>query len=56
MAKRANRGRGGKKNTKLLAREASTVLGDASLSLDCGAKLSEADENCDSLNCEGVVS
>jgi hypothetical protein len=56
MAKRANRGRGKKKNTKLLAREASAVLEDASLSLDCGAELSKADENCDSLNCEGVVS
>ena len=56
MTKQANKGRGGKKNSKLLVREDAVVLQDASLSLDCGAELSEADENCDSLNCEGVVS
>jgi hypothetical protein len=55
MAKRANRGCGRKKNLKLLAREASIVLEDALLSLDCGAKLSEANENCESLDCEDAI-
>jgi hypothetical protein len=47
MAKQANRGHGGKKNSKLLVREAS---------VNCVAELSEADENCESLDHEDAIS
>lgn len=56
MAKRANRGCGRKKNSKLLVQEASVALEDASHSLDCDAELSEAKEICESLDCEVVIS
>jgi hypothetical protein len=58
MAKRANRGCGGKKVTKLMLKEASADLEVASCSLDGEIELSEEEETCENLTevCEDVVS
>ncbi|XP_059439870.1 uncharacterized protein LOC132172399 [Corylus avellana] len=50
MAKRANRGRGGKKVSKLLLKEASANLEVASRSLDCEVDLSEEEEICEDVD------
>ncbi|XP_059441719.1 uncharacterized protein LOC132174022 [Corylus avellana] len=50
MAKRANRGRGGKKVSKLLLKEASANLEVALRSLDCKADQSEEKEICEDVD------
>jgi hypothetical protein len=50
MAKRANRGRGGKKNLKLVVQEASAVMEDGANSLN-GDGLSEEEANCEHMEC-----
>jgi hypothetical protein len=56
MAKRANRGRGGKKNSKLLVKEASVVMDDVACSLNYDVKLSEEEVSCESMECRDVIS
>jgi hypothetical protein len=56
MAKRANRGRGGKKNSKLLVKEASIVMDDVAWSLNYDVKLSEEKVSCESMECRDVIS
>jgi stress response protein YsnF len=61
MAKRANRGCGGKKVTKLMLKEASADLEVSSRSLNydnCEVELSEEEETCENLAvvCEDVDS
>jgi hypothetical protein len=50
MAKRANRGRGGKKNLKLVVKEASAVMEDGASSLNFDV-LSEEEVNGEYLEC-----
>jgi hypothetical protein len=50
MAKRASRGRGGKKNLKLVVKEASAVMEDGASSLNCDV-LSEEEVNGEYLEC-----
>jgi hypothetical protein len=54
MARKANQGRGGKKISKVLVKEATVDLKNASRSVDCDADLSEEEENCENLtlSCE----
>jgi hypothetical protein len=47
MATRANRGRGEKKNSKLLVKEASVAMEVADDPLDCDVELSEIDLKCE---------
>jgi hypothetical protein len=49
VARKANRGRGGKKISKVLVKEAIVDLENASRSVDCDADLSEEEENCENL-------
>jgi hypothetical protein len=51
MARRANRGRGGKKISKVNLKDAKVVMEDVSRSEDCDTELSEDEENCNSRNC-----
>jgi hypothetical protein len=56
MARRANRGRGGKKNSKVNLQEVKVAMADASRSVDCEVELSEEEENCEPLDCGDVTS
>jgi hypothetical protein len=51
MARRANRGRGGKKISKVNLKDANVVMEDVSRSEDCDVELSEEEENYNSRNC-----
>jgi hypothetical protein len=49
MARKANRGCGGRKISKVLAKEVTIDLEVASPSADCDVNLSEDEENCENL-------
>ena len=51
MARRANRGRGWKKTSKVNLKEAKAVMEDVSRYEDCDIELSEDEENCNSRIC-----
>jgi hypothetical protein len=55
MARRANRGRGGKKNSNLSVKRVLVDL-DASRFLDCEADLSIEEVNCEALAAEDMPS